>query len=342
MPTRATRSCAPLVLLAAALLAAIGCRETPEPEGTRETRDKQAAASLSRGSRTRAATRLFVAPWGTGPTSLGRVVPEEGNPEGPMSFVVGGDGTLFVLDQVNARIQVLSPSGEARGAIPLPGDSFQDLELDGQGGFVVLDRLSAASLAFVDAHGQVKREVPLVGPGIREGAAVTAIFRAEDGVWAEVEHASLVRLTDAQGNPDGARATRQGRFAPGGGALRASLVRPSGVEISHLPTSGPAARRVLAFAHPLSAITSMHVEPTGRIALSAIEYEERPEPPYDILAAHHTLVVLSPQGHEEARVPLPVQRGPEQTFRPVRSGDDGATYALTCTDAGAEIWKVTP
>src|SRR5690606_35959327 len=45
------------------------------------------------------------AAWGSGPNDLGRDRPSEASPSGPMSFSVDGSGRMWVLDQVNGRIQ---------------------------------------------------------------------------------------------------------------------------------------------------------------------------------------------------------------------------------------------
>jgi hypothetical protein len=139
---------------------------------------------------------VFTAPWGSAEGELGRRVPEEGAPEGPMSFVVSEDGRVFVLDQVNQRVQVFK-DGKFSREIKIPGDTFQDLAVDPDGRVVLLDRLAQKAVVFLDPE----QRVPLKGPHVPEGGGVTGLF-LNDGVWVEVEHnPSADRLDRIAGHP---------------------------------------------------------------------------------------------------------------------------------------------
>jgi hypothetical protein len=174
---------------------------------------------------------VFTAPWGTGPGQVGRQAPEEGAPEGPMSFVIDDKGRYLVLDQVNSRIQVFEPGRPAQ-SISLFGNTFQDLILDGNGNRLVLDRLGSASITRLDPDGKYLGEIDLIGPHIPEGGVITGMFAKEDGIWIEVEHRRMVRVADADGNPDPDRPTVAGRFtADGRWLLTAALERPRGAAV---------------------------------------------------------------------------------------------------------------
>jgi hypothetical protein len=43
---------------------------------------------------------------GSGPDDVLNIVPHEAMPEGPMSFALGNNGEIYILDQLNLRIQV--------------------------------------------------------------------------------------------------------------------------------------------------------------------------------------------------------------------------------------------
>src|SRR4051812_1837227 len=52
-----------------------------------------------------ATSRVLVrAAWGAGPGQLGKKSDPEASPDGPMSLIVDGHGTLYVLDEVNRRV----------------------------------------------------------------------------------------------------------------------------------------------------------------------------------------------------------------------------------------------
>src|SRR5437773_10746069 len=66
--------------------------------------------------------------WGAGAAEFGRRGASESSPEGPSAIVGAGDGTVFVLDQVNRRVLRLS-AGAAPAGTPIPDDTAQDLAL---------------------------------------------------------------------------------------------------------------------------------------------------------------------------------------------------------------------
>lgn len=289
-------------------------------------------------------TILLRATWGSGPNELGRSTPSEGAPEGPMSFTVGKDGEVIVLDQVNQRIQIFAP-GKDPQSIPLGKDTYQDIEVRSDGSIAVLDRLVSKSVDVLDRSGKVVASAPLVGPGVEEGGAVTAMFSREDGTWVEVNNGELVRVADASGRPDPDRPTAPGRLAAGGAMLRASRTAEGAVITSESPIpgggfSGPSVLATVAFPMPLMAITALESSPSGVIAIGAFQMREAEAPQTGAAEAAHTVVLLSKDGREIGRAPLALPTSLEQ-FRPIRLLADGSIYQLGCGGDGATIAKVT-
>jgi hypothetical protein len=270
------------------------------------------------------------AAYGNGPGEIGVKAPAEGAPEGPMSFSVGADGRVHVLDQVNSRIQVFEP-GEAPRTIALPADTFQDIAVDPAGRPVVMDRLATGTIAFFDDEGTLDHTVPLTGDNVPEGGAVTALFAREDGVWVEIEHASLVRVADAAGEPDPARPLVAGRLASDGSALlRAAIDGPGGALVIAEPTAPDAPGFVarVGFELPIHGILALESDAAGRTYLAVSTVSERDAEPFDVLAVRDLVVVLGADGHELRRVEIAPAQGPEEQMRTIRVGDDGAIYEL--------------
>jgi len=284
---------------------------------------------------------VFTAPWGSGPGQLGRQTPEEGAPEGPMSFVVDDKGRYLVLDQVNSRIQVFEP-GESPRSIALSGSTFQDLVLDGAGNRLVLDRLGRASITRLDPEGNYLGEINLIGPDIPEGGMITGMFAQEDGIWVEIEHHRLVRVADADGNPDPDRPAVEGRFtADGGWLLTAALERLDGAAIFKQSTGGEARGQELMarvrFSDRVSHLLTLDSDTAGRVFLAAHLVALREVSPFDVVESRDEVVILAYDGTELGRHALPTAQGSAEQFRSIAVGPDGSISQLLLDENGATM-----
>lgn len=284
--------------------------------------------------------------WGDKPGQLGHKIPDEGAPEGPMSFVVDKGGRLVVLDQVNSRVQIFDPDMQP-ASIELPAETFQDIGTDADGNPVLLDRLARRSIESYSPGGKLLYTVPIEGPGVPEGGGVTGMFVQDDGTWLEVEHSRLVRVADAQGRPADQRTIVPGRLSGDGKAyLAAGRSGRQSASVMSWPTANPNRPPVLVaklqFDMQLAAINALESDPAGRIYLGALLVDERPGPPPAISAAFEEIVLLNASGAAVQRIRLPVNTGPEEQFRPIRLGADGELYRLRCTADGAILERWIP
>lgn len=281
--------------------------------------------------------------WGSGPDQLGHLRPREASAEGPMSFAVDAEGRAFVLDQVNGRVVVLERGAPSR-TIDLPTNTYQDLAVDAQGGLVLLDRLVSRSLLFLSKAGQIRHQIALEGQGVPDGGSVTALFARPDGAWVEVDHGVLIRVAHEDGSPDEERPAAPGRFgAADGQHVRALLGGPQMAEVATVSREGVVAPfgRV-EWASDVLQLCALEVDAQGRVFLGASLYREEPEPPYPSQPIGDQIVMLGPDGIERARVLFPGNTGPEEQFRNVRLGDDGALYHLGLSAEGATLRRFVP
>jgi hypothetical protein len=73
-------------------------------------------------------------PYGTGNGLVGTTAERTDElPSGPSSFDVGSDGSIYVVDWVNGRVQVFGPSGRFRRAVPAPDPRPLDLAVAADG-----------------------------------------------------------------------------------------------------------------------------------------------------------------------------------------------------------------
>jgi hypothetical protein len=268
---------------------------------------------------------VFSAPWGSAEGELGRRVPEEGAPEGPMSFMVAEDGRVYVLDQINQRVQIFK-DGKFSREIKIPGDTFQDLAVDENGRVVLLDRLVQKAVVYLEPEVRV----PLEGPHVPEGGGVTGLF-INDGAWVEVEHQKLVRIADTNGKPDPDRPWVPGRHSADGAWLLLAAKEGKNAAKVTLQPGGPGGSPVVLkteFDDKVLFLTALESDPEGNIYLGA--RLERAE----------VLVILKPDGSELGRVVLPVQQIELEQFRALRMGMDGGIYRLHFSDSGATLGRI--
>lgn len=324
----------------------------PEPAGERgraarldRPAGSQAPAQAPEAAPARPArkeTLVLAAPWGSQPGEVGRNPAQESNPEGPMSLWVDAEGRLLVLDQVNMRVQVFE-DGKAVRSVGLPTDTVQELVLDGKGDILAMDRLAERSVLNLDAEGKIRNEVALEGPGVPEGGGVTGMFWREDGLWVEVEHRGLVRIMDAQGNPDPNRPDLPGRISADGQFLvHAALEGPNSVVVLFRPMAAQGELQPLArigFPLQILHIVSLDTDMLGRIYLAAHLVRFRQVDPFDAELEALLMVVLGPDGRELGRIPLKVPPLPEEQFRSIFVTPDGVIYQLLLTEEGARVYR---
>lgn len=195
----------------------------PTPQTVRAQADDAGAAAANAqpsdaSARLPQGTVLVRATWGSGPDQLGHNRPQEANPEAPMSSIVGPDGTIHVLDQVNRRIQRFSRDGRYLGSTPIGLLGAQDIALTRDGSYVVMDRLADRTIAIVGPDGAERGRLPITGENVERTGNVTGVFVDGNNVLVEREHGPLVRVGDSSGGDTSnreevpGRPTRDGRL----------------------------------------------------------------------------------------------------------------------------------
>lgn len=304
------------------------------------------SATVSSEQRDAAAEVVLRAAWGGEVADLGRRQADESAPEGPMSFAVDDDGTLYLLDQVNQRVQLFKGGAHLR-SIPLSADTFQDLGLLDGDRLLLLDRLVRRELVFVRrSDGRELASVPIEGPGLPEGGAVTGLFVRPDGVWLEHLHTSLVHVATLDGQAAPQRAVLPGRFAHDGKTLlqaardgddAALLWRR---DLTGADTTGGMSQ--VRFELPLLYLFALASDAQGRIYLGAHLARFAGAPHFEVVDEREEVVVLGPDGRLRGRVALMPNTGPEELFVSLRVAADGCLYHLVADDLGVTVWRYAP
>lgn len=279
-------------------------------------------------------------PWGEGSRQLGRSLPSEGNPECPSSLDVDAQGRVFVLDQLNSRVQVIE-KGAAVRAIPAPPAS-QDLALLPKDRLALLDRLVGREVLIVDGSGNRLGNLRLAGKGVADPAGVTALFARGDGLWVEYDNARLTRLAGLDLVAKEAREARSGRLAQAGGpAFSASRASRREVSLRREAVGGKGGwSRKISFSHDVLRILALEIDSEGRSFLAVDLVESTADGSLRSLSSE--IVALDREGRELRRFRLPPFNGPEEQLRPIRIGADGAIYQLRCEPDAAVIRRLGP
>jgi hypothetical protein len=128
-----------------------------------------------------------------------------------MSFTVAQDGSVWVLDQLNHRLQHFSRDGQPLGARNLALLTPQDLTMTRDGRLLVLDRAAEKTVAVINPDGTERGRIALEGAGVTQTGSVTGVFADGDNVYVERQHGPLVRVGDTNGQSAAERDEVPGR-----------------------------------------------------------------------------------------------------------------------------------
>ncbi len=296
---------------------------------------------------------VFKTAWGSGPAELGRIIPQEASPEGPMSFVIDSSGNIFVLDQLNKRVQVYDETGKHIKTIPIPAVTFSDIAIGESGNLFLLDRYVSEMVVLIDDEGEILKKVNLIGKGIMETGSLSEIYSREDGLWAVIGNL-MVRLCDLSGEPYEDRQIAPGRFSQDDksllrtkvvGEITATVTRTA-LTKSSIDTYTISGKKTyyIYFDIPMLAIRMVDTDKNGNIYLVVELLEESIDegPPYSIENSHEIVVVLDSNGNEKKRIYMPVSSGAEDVNRSHRVTPDGTIYQLVIEEEGATMWRYSP
>lgn len=270
---------------------------------------------------------------------VGRVLGDESDSLGPLSFAVKADGGVLVLDQVNLRILDFDPAGQPLGAWPLPSTTFDDVAEAGGRWVLALDRLVTRTLRVLDRDGEVITELDLVGRGIENAGLITALIPRADGVWLEVSHRHSVRVLDAAMRPCERRVIL-GRPMPDGRALVGRLDAGDGgvwVSVGRPHAAKPDVETLVRGDWPTRRIVQLDATSAGGVLAVLHEAVFSPSSPYRVRDERYRIVHLD-SGLRETGLTLGPWTLTELDQRgEVRLGPDGRAWQMFFTFEGVHV-----
>lgn len=284
-------------------------------------------------------------PVGAGADAVGIEVPEEGNPEGPASFAVDAQGNVHILDQVNGRIQIFSKTGALTGTVKLPDITYDDIELDGNGGYILLDKHERESVIFFDATGTETSFIRVAGGPIESPGDVTGLYRTNDGIWLELDDAALVQIADLAGNPVQTRTVELGRRDADGRIVLVAIDGNRDVVLRAQTAGSSDSTEIgrITFAMDVAHVSAFEYDADGNVLVGVETFTEGTEAQdFEVQNIDHEIVTVNRLGKEVRRDKLIPKDDPLTQFRTVRRGADGQLYQLKVGDAGAEVVRYVP
>jgi hypothetical protein len=275
-----------------------------------------------------APSAMLAARWGSGRGELGRSRPQEGNPEGPMSFASAGED-LLVLDQVNQRVVRY----DARGAVKDTFDASpttQDIAVGKDGTVALLDRLVDKTVRLVDARGRPIGSLSLPADRVPDPGLVTGVFVDGKDVYVEKEHGVLTRIGTTDGRPAEA-AELTGRPSKDGTLLlMAVLSAPEArVTLNAFDRVLGSLRfaRSIPFVRPVREVVLLDTDRRGTIYLGVTAGK----PPMV-----HVACLDPSDGRAIGRLSMPSSEVEEESFRDFVVADDGTIIASLRSEEGVE------
>ncbi len=281
-------------------------------------------------------TDVVRAKFGSGPDDIGILTPKEGNCEGPMSFTISEKGEIYILDQVNSRIQCFK-GGKRIKIIPIPSDTFMDIALTQDGKIILLDNAIKKSVYILDSEGKTLNIIPLEGRLIPYGPEVTEILYVKRGkfagIWAILLEDRSVRIAMPEGTTVTERIGVPGRFLSDGRRLiRAEIIGDATVVIYRSKQDSLSQWEpeiTLFFNMYIGNLMGIWDDKSGRIYLAAALEDNN--------KWFNTVLVLTPEGKELKRVNLFVQDMPHEIHRSVRVSPDGRIFQMALDKADVFI-----
>jgi|YNPBryunderm2012_1023409.scaffolds.fasta_scaffold00146_2 hypothetical protein len=261
---------------------------------------------------------------GSGPDELGVITPEEANPEGPMSFVVGSGGEIYILDQINARIQVFKERRLIK-TIKIPDEVFSDLELLPGGLIALLDSVVKKAVFIIDEKGNPLQTISLLQKEISTPEAVIGLYYRSlgnwPGLWAQADNTSIL-IADSDGKPVSQPRVLPGLLTPNGQRLLKLEMEDEKLAIISRSdeTLKNWTRYKVNLELPLGQVFGLWEDLRGRLFLAVNLFDEKKEV--------NQTIVLNSRGKELARIEMFVSTHPGEVYFPVRVTPEGQVYQL--------------
>ncbi|MDI1472039.1 hypothetical protein THER_0078 [Thermodesulfovibrio sp. N1] len=264
---------------------------------------------------------------GSGSDKIGVTTPSEANSEGPMSFTLGKDGKIYILDQINYRIQIFK-EGKWIKSIPIPKNNlldFKDIEITPENKIVLLSQLykegkvTLMNIYIIDLDGKIINSIK-TNPCTPEINIVKEGNLA--GIWVCFQRVAFLdgKKTEEIFIPQesylGEKSILRAEIL---GDITAIIYKGKQDKISQMQEA------TIYFDMPIVHILGTWEDKEGKIYFGAFLSERNEKGKYKYA---NEFVVLSPELSELGRFRIHVQKEPHEIWRSIRVTPEGHIYQM--------------
>lgn len=275
--------------------------------------------------------------WGAAPGAFG--MDDEASRPGPMDFAVH-NGALYVLDPVNARVQVFNAQGRLERVIPIGTRTADFLAVDDDGSVVVLDAFVKRELRVVTPSGDLLTAARLPA----SLSLPSAIFVEHGRLLVEERHSRVFPLQLDRGAQD--QIARPGTVLTGrprgsaGGMFSARKLASGEVAIEQAEGNAAPSRLRVSFPREVHAIVALESDASGNTYLAAACSPDQPaaQPRRDLVVAK-----LAPSGQVLGTLVVPDQYVTDH-YRKLLVTPAGDVLQMQTAESGVRFvwWSMSP
>ncbi len=275
--------------------------------------------------------------WGTNLGEFGNDLTSA--PQGPISFAVDKNENIYVLDQINKRVQQFDKSGNYVSMFTIDSQFVCDIDLDDKSNVYLLDGWVKKEVYKYDSVGKLLMTYQ-INPQIEW---ITQLFVRDGNIYVEVERENLYLI----GNTDTVVDKLKHFDNPLPGRIMKGPVKDKYLSAKHDNKNQITIKNIdrgkkilgevnLGMDRPVSQIISLDSDANGNVYLTHRLMTEANDG--TIIDDQLEMVVVSPTSKYLGKVQMPMKIFTDQ-FKIVTVSDSGNIYQMQTSEDGVKIIK---
>ncbi len=282
--------------------------------------------------------------WGSGVGEFGK--DDVAAEIGPLSFTVDKEENIYILDQMNQRVQKFSHSGDFIASFQIENKIADDIAVDDNGNIYIMDAVTKKAVYKYTPYG-IKEQTFEINPEIDW---VTGLFIKDDGIYIEIEHDNLCLIGKTNNesipkiiqNDPAKNEPFPGRFYKGQNSDLYLIARKENANellVEGVTRGKHILNQMQVVAdRPVREIMSLDSDTKGNVYLTHKLVLEGPAPNFECLAKQLELVKFTPDGKLVGKIEMPYPVSAEY-LKSIVVSNEGNIYQLQTFDDGLKVVK---